>query len=397
MILAGALAGWQAYRWIRPPSPGPSRAVTDNAQIRAAIAAGDWRPRAVIEQELETKGARLNRAAKVFYVAPWADLGYTNGILPIGGSARRDWVYCNESGYWPVFRTDRYGFPNDDSNWDRAGRRVMIVGDSYAAGECVHRTESIAARLGARGYAAVTLGVSGNGPLAELASLREYGPLFRPQAVIWFYFDPHMLNRLAIEDVGRGWGGEAYSASLMRYLDASHRQNLAARQAEIDAFWDWLYANYESLRARQAADKEAPGKRREALNRVRTGLGVRALAPSERLTTEQAMELFAEILKRAKAEVEGWGGKLYLAAYNDIARYRGADTEGRGAFLPRAKALGVPVIDLDAALRATGDPLAHFPFSGHPTPFSANGQNHNNALGYRVYAEEIARAIEPRR
>lgn len=390
-------AGLEAYRWARPPAPRASAEVTNDAAIRAAIAAGDWRPREQVERALEAAGHRLNRAAKVFHILPWVDLGYTGDLLPIGGAAHRSRVHCNESGYWPVFRTDRFGFPNDDAAWDRGGRRVMLVGDSYAAGECVHQAESVASQLQELGFAAVTVGVSGNGPLVELASLREYGPLFRPQAVVWFHFDPHMINRIAIEDIGRGWGGEAYSAKLTRYLDSGFSQRLAARQPEIDAFWDMLWLSHESLRGRQSAEPDAAAKRRVALNHSRAALNLRALAPGETLSRAEAIELFLEILKRAKEDTETWGGRLYFAAYNDIARYRGAAQEDRGALLPRVAALGIHVIDLDAALRATGDPLAHFPFRGHPTPFSPNGQSHNNARGYRVYAEALARAIEPHR
>jgi hypothetical protein len=115
------------------------------------------------------------------------------------------------------------------------------------------------------------------------------------------------------------------------------------------------------------------------------------------LSFEEGVDLLVDVLKRAKAETESWGGKLVFALYYDISRFRQGPSPHRDKFLPKVAALGIPIVDVDAAIEATGDPMAHFPFRGHPTPFNAAGWGHFNAEGYRVFAEALAKAIgEPR-
>lgn len=392
------VAGFEAYTWYRVRTLAnqhapPPREVLQDAGLAAQVAAGDWRPRDVIERDLETKGTKLNRSGGLFNLLPWADLGYTSGLMPLSGAANRTWVYCNESGFWPIVRTDRYGFNNDDAVWDRPDRRVLIVGDSFAAGACVNQEDTVAGHLRRMGYAAASLGTGGNGPLLQLATLREYGPLFRPKVAVWFMFDFHMIHRLSVDKLDSGWGGEAYSATLMRYLAAGYSQNLAGRQGEIDAFWDWLLANHDTLRQRQGSDPDAATKRRDALNAVRLSLGYKPLPAGRQLSFEEGVDLFIDILTQAKSEVESWGGKLVLAVYYDISHFRSGPSPHRDKFLPKIAALGVPVVDVDAAIASTGDPMAHFPFRGHPTPFNSAGWGHYNAQGYHVFAEALAKAM----
>ena len=38
------------------------------------------------------------------------------------------------------YKSDRFGFRNDDNNWDNLHKefKIMIVGDSFAQGQCVN-------------------------------------------------------------------------------------------------------------------------------------------------------------------------------------------------------------------------------------------------------------------
>ena len=44
---------------------------------------------------------------------------------------------CNENGYYAIYKSDRYGFRNDDENWNKLNLEYVVVGDSYGIGECV--------------------------------------------------------------------------------------------------------------------------------------------------------------------------------------------------------------------------------------------------------------------
>ena len=50
------------------------------------------------------------------------------------------------------------------------------MGDSFTQGSCVQQNENFASQIGSlTKQSAISVGMSGNGPLIELASLKEYG------------------------------------------------------------------------------------------------------------------------------------------------------------------------------------------------------------------------------
>ena len=375
------------------PAPAMNEQIAAE-ELQREIAAADWTPRHEMLAKLAESSGDVNHGGGLFNLLPWADAGYLE-TLPLSTMARMTTLHCNEGGYWPVFETDRFGFNNRDAVWDEAGRRVLLVGDSFAHGSCVEQSDTIAAQLGDLGFVSASIGIGGNGPLLELAGLSEYGPVFRPDMVIWFYFDWHMLNRLRILEPRSGWGGEAYSHVLTRYLEDGFSQNLVARQGEIDAIWGTLSSALSEFEGRRAADGEFDSHRLAAVTHVRAGHGMRPFADlGDQLDIDETIDLFLKILATAKRRIENWGGKLYLATFYDISRFRGGPETNRDDVLPRVEALGIPVIDIDAAIAATPEPLANFPFHGMPTPFNSAGWAHFNAAGYRVFADAIATAIK---
>ena len=42
----------------------------------------------------------------------------------------------NESGYYSIYKSDRYGFNNPDYVWDKNEIDLVIIGDSFAHGAC---------------------------------------------------------------------------------------------------------------------------------------------------------------------------------------------------------------------------------------------------------------------
>src|SRR5678815_2589951 len=93
-------------------------------------------------------------------------------------------VLCSEGGPWRSYRTDRFGFTNPDSVWDRPAD-LVLVGDSFTQGFCVPVEDSFAGRIRAVHPATVNLGGGANGPLIELATLVEFEPRARARGVLW--------------------------------------------------------------------------------------------------------------------------------------------------------------------------------------------------------------------
>jgi hypothetical protein len=99
------------------------------------------------------------------------------------------------------------------------------------------------------------------------------------------------------------------------------------------------------------------------------------------------MVLFREILSQAKMRVAAWGGQLYFVYLPEWARYNNHTSWGktkRGSVLTMIESLGIPIVDIDPAFQANGDPLSLFPF---------RGAGHYNETGHWLVAEEVLRSL----
>ena len=96
-------------------------------------------------------------------------------IFPLAGVSNTTTVFCKEGEKFSIYKSDRHGFNNPDSEWDKKEIEYLLVGDSFTYGECVNRPNDIASVLRALSNKSVlNLGQSDNGPLIEYATLREY-------------------------------------------------------------------------------------------------------------------------------------------------------------------------------------------------------------------------------
>jgi hypothetical protein len=232
--------------------------------------------------------------------------------------------------------------------------------------------------------------MAGNGPLLMLAALKEYLPRYRPKIVLWFYFEGNDLDNLRVEKK---------SDILMRYLRDDFNQGLLERQHDIDQS---LTDDIHREKARQEADR---ARREENGNRIgRTLQGFIKLTSLrqqlsavygtdaqklERLADLEGpnMDLFREILSQAKTRVDTWDGQLYFVCLPEWARYSGYSSWGqtkRGSVLKMVESLGIPIVDIDPAFQAHGDPLSLFPF---------REPGHYNESGHRLVAREVLKAI----
>ena len=112
-------------------------------------------------------------------------------LVPLAFKSNITSVICNESGQWSIFKTDRYGFNNEESTaWhspDPDSRGVVLLGDSFVEGQCVQQGEDMASELRHKGIHAISLGTGGAGPIRELATLKEYALPLQPR-IIFLHF-----------------------------------------------------------------------------------------------------------------------------------------------------------------------------------------------------------------
>lgn len=302
-------------------------------------------------------------------------------VLPLTNVARTRSVYCNESGRWLVFDSDRHGFNNPDSVWDQPTTRIAIVGDSFAQGACVQPDEAPAALLRAREPTVLTVGVGGTGPLLQLAILKEYLVERAPDVVFWFFYEGNDLHvNLSLERL---------STYLKAYLEPGHRHRLVDSAARIDAFLrSTIDSNFDRVEAERLA--RAPQgfslRRSAALLTLRERLGL-----LECPRRDQDFSLLRAIAAEGRRAVEAWGGRLVMV-YLPIDPRGACDLFGVEArtgnwlydgVLGAFEAAGTPVVDLRARYVAQGSPAAYHYYPG----------SHFSAEGYRFVVDHLQRWI----
>ena len=118
-------------------------------------------------------------------------------LFPLSGISNIQTITCNESGYYAEYFSDRYGFNNPNFEWDQKDIQFLLIGDSYTHGACVNRPYDIGSVLRKlSNKSVINLGYAGNGPLIELASLREYFPKAKVRNIIWIYLEQNDISNL---------------------------------------------------------------------------------------------------------------------------------------------------------------------------------------------------------
>ena len=161
-------------------------------------------------------------------------------ILLLSGHSNIRTVFCNELGYYIIYDSDRYGFRNPDSEWEKNEIDYLIVGDSLAHGMCVKEKYTISGWLRDNNLekgGVLNLALWANGPLLMHATLREYLPLKKVKNVLWIHSEGNDFTDLNFE---------IKSSILNNYLqDKEFSQNLPSRQKEINLTVRNFIANKE--------------------------------------------------------------------------------------------------------------------------------------------------------
>ena len=68
-------------------------------------------------------------------------------LFQLSGISNKKTILCNESGYFAIYHSDRYGFNNPDNEWDKKQIDFFLVGDSFVHGHCVNEPDTIGGNL----------------------------------------------------------------------------------------------------------------------------------------------------------------------------------------------------------------------------------------------------------
>ena len=262
-----------------------------------------------------------------------------------------------------VYEADRYGFNNPDDVYDR-NADIAVVGDSFVEGFCLPEGEDLTAELRNRGTNAISLGIRGNGPLLELATLGRFGPTLRPKHVVMAFFEGNDWKNLNFE-LGEPWLREALdpNANFGSVLPASTRTEEKSWNL-IQDLTQKPITKFELLR------RSSLLRNFFALHRV--GLPIGLVYPK----VPPAIPDYETLLRRSKSIVESWGGTFSILYIPQTGRFGSVLPTGfvfdqlREQVLEAADAAGVDVIDLVPAFNAEDNPKRFYAVDAH---FSEDG------------------------
>ena len=143
---------------------------------------------------------------------------------------------CNENGYFPIIKTDRYGFYNDDKIWNQDFEEVFL-GDSFTAGSCVNVEDNIISKYkkNFNNKKVINLGTPGSFPLLELVKLKEYiyGDINykKPKKIYWLYYEGNDLRELKNfynsyqnEKIFKYLSDDDFSQNLIKFEDQRNKE-----------------------------------------------------------------------------------------------------------------------------------------------------------------------------
>ncbi len=164
---------------------------------------GDWFVARTIDSALErtsfSEARQIEDIRKRDEDIPQREKAISEGFLPvvypdlmdtikiehplIAGLPLTNTYYCNE-GYGLVrYRSDRFGFRNQDSIWDDDIKAIMI-GDSFVHGACVSDNDTFPQKLSEKINSRVlNLGVGSNNPSHYFTYSHLFIPLLKPKIV----------------------------------------------------------------------------------------------------------------------------------------------------------------------------------------------------------------------
>ena len=206
----------------------------------------DTRSPIEIQKDLKKKGIDVEILITPYRMLPEEGIPYYENdnliskdkVLPLSGISHKLYVGGSESGNYKFFKSDRYGFNNLDDDWDKENV-ILMIGDSFAHGAYLNYEENFTGnfkRLFKKGV--LSLAQPHNGPLLELATLKEYGKNLNSKTIIWMYYEGNDL----IEFIE-----EKKSKILIKYLSDNFSQNLKFKQKKIEN----SYKKYISKKIKQ--------------------------------------------------------------------------------------------------------------------------------------------------
>jgi hypothetical protein len=295
-------------------------------------------------------------------------------LLPLGGLSKKQTIFCNESGYFVEYLSDRYGFNNPDKEWDK-NKQILFLGDSYLHGVCVFEKDTITGNLRSKisnkNYGVINLGQRGNGPLSEYAGLVEYSKNINPEIILWVYYEGNDLKNLKYEkkiDI------------LNNYLILDDfSQDLSNKQLYLDKLLEKVLINRLEFEKRTFYYiKNNKFLTILKLHNLRKFISKINFKNKAEINYKKEIEDFKVLLERASSFAKKKDAKflfVYIPSYKRINKKNSLDEKlfNYKEIIEIIEDLNISYIDLNMELlQKTKDPLVYYPY-GLPKHFNEEG------------------------
>ena len=335
----------------------------------------DRRSRFEIYQDLSKKNKEITLSFR-----SWDSVFSKNDLLPLSGISNSVSINCNENGYYSIFKSDRYGFNNPDYEWDKKETEYLLVGDSFVQGSCVNRPNDLSSLLRKNSNKNVlNIGVAGNGPLKEYATLREYYKK-DTKKILWFFFEGYDLADLI---------NEKKSKLLTKYINSKNfTQGLKNKQALINEDIKNIFQQEKIRVLDQLEDnKKIKYKLLKFIRLDKTKKVLFRPILSNQVNNE-VFDDFEIVMRLAKDFSLKNNSDFYFIYLPEHQRYSNKNYSDQNyqKILKIIKKLDIQIIDVKKQVfDKRNNPFKLFPFGE---------DGHYNELGYRLIANEVFKSTQ---
>jgi hypothetical protein len=295
---------------------------------------------------------------------------FPSDLIPLGGISKRGTYLCDEGLGKIFYKSDRFGFPNPDQQWDREITDIAFIGDSYFQGACISEKISFINRL-RKPYSIINLPSFGHGPLAQLGLIKEYLAEKKPKIVIMSYVANDLYIDLSLEHSNK---------TLSQYLKPTFRQNLIKRQNDIDQLYFTFLKGFTGPKNPTKNFHISNLWRKLSLKYINETPSGTGFPTDYQYSSQLRYDLYERIIKEAQRTIQSWGGKLIILKIPDAFSFNPVNKDIIHKHQKRMSTifntLNIDYIDLHQLLKQDKNPY-HFytPLSGHYGHFNQQGHD----------------------
>ena len=313
-----------------------------------------------------------------------------NRFLPLSLVSNKNHINCRENTYWHEVKTDKYGFNNSNSIYEKNIENIFI-GDSYVFGNCVKNKDNVVKKFDKISKTnSLNLSMVGNGPLLNYAALREYYPENKKiKNIIYFFYSGNDLR-----DLERNMHNEI----LMKYVhDDDFSQNLKSKDSNKNLFL--LKKMEQSIKNYKEGLKYNPKAHIKFLTLFDLRMKYKAFIQKKKLEkdsyNEEIYNYFDENLKRLKKFALEKNTKLlivYLPSISNLAKKRmsGELDSDRDKVINLIKKNDIYALDMTEYLK-NYDIEEIYPSLN--SPYTRGRPIHLNEFGYSIVAQKIKKYL----